>query len=232
MRANGYLGAYLNAGFAAGLFLQVGAALRKRLPRVLGRHRLALAWGYNLDNSRTGGIGLRAHADDAAVTANFWITPDAANAGADGAAGGLVVYPGIRVPAEIPFDQAGSHEYVDGLLQQALREGRGNGPLRIPYRQNRCVLFRSSTVRRSQLAMRGVALNQGSATGRSFSFRSPPLRSATPLPLRPLPSMSAPSHRSTSLPTLFAHTAAAVCCVLCVVAGAPHRPWLCLPSGL
>ncbi|HAP42138.1 MAG TPA: hypothetical protein DCQ94_20645, partial [Nitrospira sp.] len=66
----------LGDGFASPLLLQIAEELRRRLPRIFGRHRLTQAWAFKHDSARR---GLNIHADAAAVNVNFWITPDEAN---------------------------------------------------------------------------------------------------------------------------------------------------------
>ena len=86
----GFVASYLEDGLACPLLLQIADDIRNAFPALLGELPLSQASAFK---------GLRpnaavdAHADDAAVTVNFWVTPSAANR--DPGRGGIVV---CRVP--------------------------------------------------------------------------------------------------------------------------------------
>ena len=130
---DGFVASYLEDGLACPLFLQIADELRRAFPAILGPHALRQAWAFK---------GLRAqaavdvHADDAAVSVNFWVTPTEANL-APGR-GGLVV---CRAPPpddwEIRDYDADRKRIVTFLEQKAVDS------LVVPYRENRAVLFRS-----------------------------------------------------------------------------------------
>jgi tetratricopeptide (TPR) repeat protein len=129
----GYLGAYMHDGFASRLMLQLVAELRQRMPRVIGNLPLQTMWAYKYD-SQQAGIGL--HADEAAVNVNFWITPDGANL--DSSCGGLVVHT-RDAPDGWGFRRFNSDpEAIRHYLQS-----EGGAAVRVPYRENRAVLFDS-----------------------------------------------------------------------------------------
>jgi hypothetical protein len=70
------------------------------------------------------------------VNVNFWITPDEANLDPEG--GGLVIWD-IAAPLEWDFAKMNND-------QQAIRDfmaDHGAKPIRVPYRQNRAVIFDS-----------------------------------------------------------------------------------------
>ncbi|PKL79762.1 MAG: hypothetical protein CVV27_01300 [Candidatus Melainabacteria bacterium HGW-Melainabacteria-1] len=130
-RPGGYLGAYLDDGFSCDLLYQIALELRDALPQVFKGLPLKHMWAYKYDSQREG-IGI--HADGAAINVNFWITPDQANL--DPEHGGLLIYP-VRAPADWSFaeynqDTAKAEAMVKGL-----------DPIRVPYRQNRAVIFDS-----------------------------------------------------------------------------------------
>ena len=75
------------------------------LPEIFRGLRVTQAWAYKYDEAHARGID--AHADQAKVSVNLWITDDAANVGGDDAPGGLVVYD-RKPPAEWSFAQANS----------------------------------------------------------------------------------------------------------------------------
>lgn len=129
----GYLGAYMHDGFSARLLLQVAAELRERMPRVIRDRPLQTMWAYKYD-PRYSGTGL--HADVAAVNVNFWITPDEANLDPD--SGGLVVYT-HEAPRDWGFQRFNvGHEEIRAFL-----DAQGSGAVRVPYRENRALLFDS-----------------------------------------------------------------------------------------
>lgn len=131
--ANGYLGAYWEAGFWCPLLAQVAEGLRQALPGIFGRHTLRKCWAFKYD-SRLSGIPM--HADFAAVNVNFWVTPDAANLDPNG--GGLVVWD-KEAPADWDFADYNANETaMKGFLTTS-----GAKPVRIPHRQNRVVIFNS-----------------------------------------------------------------------------------------
>jgi tetratricopeptide (TPR) repeat protein len=129
----GFVASYLEDGLACPLLLQIADELPHAFPEILGAHRLSQAWAFK---------GLRpqaavdAHADDATVSVNFWITP--AEACLNPARGGLVV---CRTPP--PEDwQIRGYDADQGRIVIFLAQNAGNS-LIVPYRENRAVLFRS-----------------------------------------------------------------------------------------
>lgn len=83
--------------------------------------------------------GLNLHADAAAVNVNFWITPDEANRNPE--SGGLVVWD-KEAPDEWDFaeynNEKNKHKIQNFLVESGAR------PIKIPYRQNRAVIFNSN----------------------------------------------------------------------------------------
>jgi hypothetical protein len=131
----GRLGAFFIDGFHAPLLLQIAEEVRAAFPRVIGdRHPLRQLWGFKYAPSSAGRDGL--HADFAAVNVNFWITPATANL--DPASGGLIVH---NVTAPLSWDFHAYNERPD-LIARYLRS-RDARPVRIPYRENRAIVFNS-----------------------------------------------------------------------------------------
>lgn len=135
----GFVASYLEDGLASPLLLQIADELRTAFPEILGSHPLSQAWAFK---GLVTEAAVDAHADDAAVSVNFWVTPDTANL-APGS-GGLLV---CRVPppahwslTDYDSDKAG----VAAFLAQHAED-----TLRVPYRENRAVLFRSRLFHRS-----------------------------------------------------------------------------------
>ncbi len=132
----GYTGALLIKGFAPQVLLAIADELRRRMPRVIQDFPLLQAWGFKYDQRMQ---GITMHADFARVNVNFWITPDAACA--DPATGGMVVY-NHPVPRSWTFaDYNSNPEKLRAYLKVHNAKAQ-----RVPYRENRCVMFDSSLI--------------------------------------------------------------------------------------
>jgi tetratricopeptide (TPR) repeat protein len=135
----GFVASYLEDGLASPLLLQIADEIRSTFPDLLGPHPLSQAWAFK---------GLKAtaaveeHADDAAVSLNFWVTPDHANRNPDG--GGLVV---CRVPPPAAWQVHGYD--ADKAAIAAFLDRQAADNLVVPYRENRAVLFESRLFHRS-----------------------------------------------------------------------------------
>ena len=134
-----FVASYLEDGLACPLLLQIADELRGAFPEVLRDHPLSQAWAFK-------GLSARAtvdtHADDAAVTVNFWVTPDTANR--NPTAGGLAV---CRVPppsSRAPESYDADREYAVAFLAQ-----HAAATITVPYGENRAVMFRSRLLHRS-----------------------------------------------------------------------------------
>ncbi|MET0153012.1 MAG: hypothetical protein ABW298_10455, partial [Candidatus Binatia bacterium] len=132
---HGYHGALLSTGFCPRVLLAIADELRRAMPEVVGPHPLWQGWGFKYDQ-RMQGISL--HADFARVNVNFWITPDSGCD--DHEVGGMVVYD-VRAPASWGFQD---YNAADGGKISAFLETHGAKARRVPYRENRCVMFDSS----------------------------------------------------------------------------------------
>lgn len=131
--SNGYLGAFLDRGFACPLLHQIASELAAFLPGIFAGHPLAKMWAFKYD-SRLSGIPI--HADFAAVNVNFWITPDEANRAPDG--GGLGVW-----DKEAPLDwDFATYNKNEPAIRAFLKES-GARMVNVPHRQNRAVMFNS-----------------------------------------------------------------------------------------
>jgi Flp pilus assembly protein TadD len=129
----GFVASYLEDGLACPLVLQIADELRRAFPDILGAHALSQAWAFKGLQAQA---AVDAHADDAAVSINFWVTPTEANL--DPEHGGLVVC--LAPPPndwQITDYEADQARIVTFLAQKA------DERLIAPYRQNRAVLFRS-----------------------------------------------------------------------------------------
>ncbi|MDA0661691.1 MAG: tetratricopeptide repeat protein, partial [Proteobacteria bacterium] len=129
----GFVAAYLEDGMASPLVLQIADEFRQALPELLGPHPLTQAWAFK---GLRGTEPIDVHADDAAVSLNFWITPDTANRNPD--TGGLVVY---REPP--PADWPIVDYTADRARIRSFLAAQGETALRVGYAENRAVLFDS-----------------------------------------------------------------------------------------
>ncbi len=133
-KAGGYSGSYMQEGFGSDLLLALTRELRDAFPRILGPRPLNQMWAYIYDSERS---GITAHADQAAVNLNFWLTPDEANL--DPERGGLVVCM-REAPAEWDFEQYNNRP---DEIRAFVRDSETRV---IPYRCNRLVMFHSNLI--------------------------------------------------------------------------------------
>jgi tetratricopeptide (TPR) repeat protein len=129
----GCLASYLEDGLASPLLLQLICELRALLPELLGPHPLIQAWAFKTVEP---GALIDAHADDAAVSINLWLTGDSANLDPD--RGGMVLCTDPARAADAPSDYVRDREAAVEFLTQ-----RADQIVRVPYRENRAVIFRS-----------------------------------------------------------------------------------------
>ena len=129
----GFVAAYLEDGLACPLLLQIADEFRSVLPELLGPHPLVQAWAFK---GLRGDQPIDVHADDAAISLNFWVTPDDANRNPE--RGGVVIYREVPPPdwPIVDYD-------ADRARIRAFLERRGDSAVAIPYRENRAVLFDS-----------------------------------------------------------------------------------------
>ena len=129
----GFVASYLEDGLACPLVLQIADELRHAFPEILGAHAPSQAWAFKGLQAQA---AVDVHADDAAVSVNFWVTPTEANR--KPGSGGLVV-----CLAPPPSDwQIKDYDADQARIVTFLEQNAGNS-LRVPYAQNRAVLFRS-----------------------------------------------------------------------------------------
>lgn len=131
---NGYVGTLFGSGFCPRVLLAIADELRMMMPRVIGGEPLTQAWAFKYDQRLT---GINMHADFASVNVNFWITPE--DACLDKATGGLVIY-------DVPAPREWTYEDYNGksAKQAAFLAAHNARAQRVPYRENRCVLFDST----------------------------------------------------------------------------------------
>jgi tetratricopeptide (TPR) repeat protein len=128
-----FVASYLEDGLACPLLLQIADELRRAFPDILGAHPLCQAWAFKGFEEQA---AVDAHADDAAVSVNFWLTPTDANLNPEH--GGLVV---CRAPPPDDWQIEGYEADRERIVTFLKQKAESN--LVVPYRQNRAVLFRS-----------------------------------------------------------------------------------------
>lgn len=134
----GHVASYLEDGLACPLLLQIADEIRRSYPDILGDHPLSQAWAFK---GLHGGASIGAHADEAVVTVNFWLTPDKANLGSGG---------GLSVCLEAPPLDWKLDDYSNDQRRSAAFMARfETNTLKVPYRENRAVIFHSRLIHTS-----------------------------------------------------------------------------------
>jgi tetratricopeptide (TPR) repeat protein len=129
----GFVASYLEDGLACPLVLQIADEIRNAFAELLAGHPLSQAWAFKgLKPSST----IDVHADDGAISLNLWITPTAANLNPE--CGGMII--GLVPPPEDwrMKDYGADQGRIVSFLEQ-----NPHGRLKVPYRENRSVLFQS-----------------------------------------------------------------------------------------
>ena len=129
----GCLAAYLEDGLASPLILQIADEVRAGFPAILRDQPLTQIWAFKgIEQGR----GIDVHADDGAISLNFWLTPDTANA--DTGRGGLIIHRN-----EPTADWRISDYNTDVAAIRAFLGNEEAERIVVPYRENRAVLFNS-----------------------------------------------------------------------------------------
>ncbi len=139
----GYVSSYIRDGFNCDLLYQIAEELRERFPRVIGSQFLTNMWAYRHQHRC---VGVDAHTDYAAVTFNFWITPDTANLRPGH--GGLVVYQ-KEEPFEWDWMVHNREKNAPRIRKRIAGFLKSAKTLTIPYRENRATLFQSNLFHKS-----------------------------------------------------------------------------------
>jgi len=135
-----YLGTYLDHGFAHPVLGQIARELSEKLPRIFCDHTLRQMWAYKYDQQLQASGGTMAHADDAAVNFNLWVTEDGATDDEDAEGSGLTVFP-VKPHASMGFS-----DYNGGRSPEAVRallEANKDKAVLVPHVPNRMVVFDS-----------------------------------------------------------------------------------------
>lgn len=129
----GFVASYLEDGLACPLILQIADEIRSTFAEVLADLPLSQAWAFKGLKTAS---AIDAHADDGAISVNFWVTPTAANLAPE--RGGLVV---TLAPPPDDWQMRDYNSDRRGIV--AFLEHSSHDDLRAPYRENRAVLFES-----------------------------------------------------------------------------------------
>ncbi len=131
------VGATPSTGFCCPLLMQIAGETRERFPRLLGRSFFNTLWGLKFYQTQP---GVGRHIDDGAMSINFWLTPNTGNLNPN--TGGLLYW-------NKEITEAGFFEHTTAekfrRLDSRLNESDAE-LLRVPYRCNRAMLFRSSVI--------------------------------------------------------------------------------------
>ena len=131
------IGATPTTGFCCPLLMQIAGETRERFPRLLGASYFNTLWGLKFYQSQP---GVGRHIDDAAMSINFWLTPDAGNL--DAQTGGLLYW-----NKEVTESGFFAHETTEKFRRLDNRLSEPNAVrLKVPYRCNRAMLFRSTVI--------------------------------------------------------------------------------------
>lgn len=136
---DGFVAAYLEDGLACPLLLQVASELRQAFPTLLAELPLSQAWAFKAV-APNAAVGI--HADDAAISINFWMTPTEANLEPE--RGGLQV---CRTPP--PADWPITDYDRDQERAVPFFEQNRENVLLVPYLANRAVMFESRLIHKS-----------------------------------------------------------------------------------
>lgn len=139
----GYVSSYISDGFNCSLLYQIASELKQRFPRVIGPQFLSNMWVYRHSGHAR---GVDAHTDYAAVSFNFWITPDAANLTPD--RGGIVVYKKEQ-PLDWDWMEYNKRKNAPDIRNKINEFLGAAESITIPYRENRAVLFHSNLFHKS-----------------------------------------------------------------------------------
>jgi tetratricopeptide (TPR) repeat protein len=138
---DGFVASYLEDGLACPLLLQIADEIRQGFPELLEARPLSQAWAFK---GLKPTASVDAHADDAAISINFWLTPNQANLDPD--SGGLII---CRRPPPKDWqvkDYEGDHAGIADFMER-----HADDMLVVPYRENRAVLFKSRLFHRSDV---------------------------------------------------------------------------------
>lgn len=136
LRSDTYLAAYGRDGLSQPLLYQIAEELRANLPAIFRDLPVLKLWIFKNNQFP---IGVRTHADCAAINIVFWITPDEANL--DPESGGLVLYD-VEAPEHMSDDEVNQFCTDQTKLHEFLQQNM-TAKHKITYRQNRVTIFNS-----------------------------------------------------------------------------------------
>lgn len=130
------VGASLRNGFCCSLLFQISNDLRTAFPAIFKDHLLTTCWGIRYYENLS---GLEAHADDALVSMNLWITPEQANLAP--ASGGLTFWNKTVPPDFFSLTPEEKSKTLKNLQSEPDTQAT-----KIPYGCNRATIFNSDVV--------------------------------------------------------------------------------------
>jgi tetratricopeptide (TPR) repeat protein len=136
----GYIGATLRDGFASPLLAQIAEETRDVYADILRAHPFRYMGAFKYDSELSTGTNI--HADVSAINVNLYITPDSANL--DPETGGMLIWD-VEARSEAEMRLFNGDE--SALRAHLTRTGAKR--IRIPYRANRAILFKSSLFHRT-----------------------------------------------------------------------------------
>ena len=131
---NGDVGAGIENGFCSPLVIQFAQDMRAALPGILGDYQFSSCWAYKYLKDVS---GISTHADEGAVSINFWITPDDANLNPE--TGGIEFW-NKKAPYNY-FSKSHPEKTIDA--ETVLKEPDAKS-VYIPYKCNRAMVFHSN----------------------------------------------------------------------------------------
>jgi hypothetical protein len=142
--------------------LQLADDLRKSLPGLFNGLELVDFWALMYRENKPG----RPHSDNAEITSTLWLTPDCYNL--DPNSGGLMITDVLRDPNALP------HEHLVYPWADEYFASKTNGDaIKIPYRQNRAVLFDAKIFHRTDDLNFNFAEPSSFRINLSFAFDGP-----------------------------------------------------------
>ncbi|MEQ8194976.1 MAG: tetratricopeptide repeat protein [Rhodospirillales bacterium] len=135
----GDVGTIINDGFACPLLFQIAGEIREAFSPVFDPYPFTSCWAYKYYDKFS---GVRIHADEGAVSVNFWLTPDDANLQPD--TGGLVFWKKMFPDGYFRMSQVEKHE----SLLRAIEEP-GVEAVTVPFGYNRAAVFHSGLIHRT-----------------------------------------------------------------------------------
>lgn len=135
----GDVGTIINDGFACPLLFQIAGEIRATFAPIFDPYPFSSCWAYKYYDRFS---GVRLHADEGAISVNFWLTPDAANL--QTGTGGLVFWKKRFPEGYFRMSQVEKNEALLGAIAEP-----GVESVTVPFGYNRAALFDSGLIHRT-----------------------------------------------------------------------------------